>query len=761
MYMQQTLCLVTEDFNRAADFSPACLDVMLRPVFEGLAFIHFASVALLPGFDAADSKPHSLMLELTLDDGIEPKEAIARLIDAAPEVMCGLYMDQAAPSRTAAAELRKRLLLLAEPSRAAGGFVGMRDRSAVQISAEQRWFMVARSQLQAIRRRARDDGESLDAAQAVSRLVVGLQGDPGWPAMSTPPPCSWWRRPRPALLQLLMALVWVVLPVPALACIVAVLGWLTEFVLLRWPGQSLPGQEAAFVAGGVVAIAVLLTVVLVVGLMLTGVIAVSVLLVGASLVGVLLFYVVLVAAYLAIGDHGGHPAWQPGARLLEVGALVALLALWCLIRVVRREAFSRPLARGLALVGALAAAYLLGAAWNNSLALPQPLSWGALAYALPAVVAVVLIWRSGAARWYFALGLPLILLLLLLPPLVAERWPAAAGLLHRVSWTAVEARVHTAMGVLSLADLGVLVGLLGALAAAVTLRAPRRPLGVPLLGLLALLLIAHLALGALVQRLLHGTPDLWSQLVRFETYRWVLVGLALAGLFVLGLMLLAGWLLPALARRIEHLDRPKPDPKHPFVPLPPSLALVANEAEQASGASHMISLTDLRGRRWGWHWLMTWLWLHVVGASGILFYTHGLLGTAQGIQFAHWHLVQGGRRLLFVSNFDGDFGGYLDEFINGTSQGINLIWRWTTLRVRPAVALARRFPRTRLIAFSGCHNEQAFKAYARASMVPHLLRYRAYDSSSQDIERCTRLREALTGERTPHNDNLVLRLLGS
>lgn len=758
MYMQQTLCLVTEEFNREGNVGD--LAARLRPVFETLAFIHFASVALLPGFDACDDEPHSLMLELALDDGIEPQAALGRLIDAAPEVMWRLYT-AGHPPEDAAARLRLKLLPLAEPSRAAGGFVGMRDRSAVQVKAERRWFLVARRQLQAIRREARGAGESLDAAEAVSRLLVALQANPGWPAMSTPPPRSWWCRPRPALLQLLMALVWVVLPVPALACIVALLGRVTEFVVLRWPGQSLPGPEAAFAVGGVVAIAVLLSVVLVVGLMLTGVIAVSVLLVMSSLAGILVFYVALVAAYLAIGDHAAHPAWQPGAQLLEAGALAALVGLWCLIRVVRRETLSRPLARALAVVGALAAAYLLGAAWNNSLALPQPLSWGALAYALPALVAVVLIWRSGAARWYFALGLPLILLLLMLPPAFAQRWPAVASLLRPVSWTAAAARVHTAMGVLSLVDLGVLVGLLGASAAALTLRTPRRPLGVPLLGVLALLLAAHLALGALVQRLLHRAPDLWLQLARFETYGWVLIALALAGLFVLGLVLLASWLLPALRCRIKQLDRPRPDPNDPFVPPPPNAALVANEAEQAGGANHMISLTDLRGRRWGWSWLMAWLWLHVVGASGMLFYTRGPLGTAQGIQFAHWHLVQDGRRLLFVSNFDGDFSGYLDEFINGTSQGINLIWRWTTLRVRPAVDAPRRFPRTRLIAFSGCHNEQAFKAYARASMVPHLLRYRAYRSSCQDIERCTQLREALTGERTPHNDNLVLRLLGS
>ena len=50
---------------------------------------------------------------------------------------------------------------------------------------------------------------------------------------------------------------------------------------------------------------------------------------------------------------------------------------------------------------------------------------------------------------------------------------------------------------------------------------------------------------------------------------------------------------------------------------------------------------------------------------GYVFFTEGVLGGAPGIHFGHWRVIDNGRRFLFCSNYDGDFGGYLDDFIDG------------------------------------------------------------------------------------------------
>lgn len=191
----------------------------------------------------------------------------------------------------------------------------------------------------------------------------------------------------------------------------------------------------------------------------------------------------------------------------------------------------------------------------------------------------------------------------------------------------------------------------------------------------------------------------------------------------------------------------------------------ACEARLTGRQSHMISLTEVRSARHRF-WLRVNLW--TVNLLADVYFADGRLGNAEGIKFGHWHLLDGGRRLLFCSNFDGSFGGYLDEFIRGASQGANLIWRGTELRPRPAAAPGqpavdrpRAFPATFAVIRGGCQYEQAFKSYARASMVPHLHRFQAYNRSLQDIERATRLRDALCLPANPGKTDQILRALES
>lgn len=189
------------------------------------------------------------------------------------------------------------------------------------------------------------------------------------------------------------------------------------------------------------------------------------------------------------------------------------------------------------------------------------------------------------------------------------------------------------------------------------------------------------------------------------------------------------------------------------------------EASLVNSTSHMISLTDLR-RPYAWSAWWTKLVIRATTLLGHVFFTEGRLGNIPGIQFAHWHIVDGGKRFLFCANFDGTFGGYLDDFINGGSGGTTLFWRWTTLRSRtaacaghPAIADARRFPPTRFLLFRGVKCELTFKAYARDSMLPHLFRFDACNLTVEEKNRATHLRDALFGERTDAKDDQIMRAL--
>jgi hypothetical protein len=189
------------------------------------------------------------------------------------------------------------------------------------------------------------------------------------------------------------------------------------------------------------------------------------------------------------------------------------------------------------------------------------------------------------------------------------------------------------------------------------------------------------------------------------------------------------------------------------------------EAKLVRGTAHMISLTDMRSPHW-WSAWWTRLFLRLVTFLGYVFFTEGRLGGAPGIHFGHWHIIDNGRRYLFCSNYDGNFGGYLDDFINGASAGTTLFWRWTRLNRRasaadgqPGVTEPRAFPPTRFLAFRGVKCELKFKSYARDSMLPHLYRFDACNSTIDQINRATVLRDALFGERNDGNDDQIMRTI--
>jgi len=309
----------------------------------------------------------------------------------------------------------------------------------------------------------------------------------------------------------------------------------------------------------------------------------------------------------------------------------------------------------------------------------------------------------------------------------------------------------------------------------------------PFMGLLAvfgaavaqivlLALITHWVLGALVD---HGASMQFG--VYPELNRGALFGLSaidVIALTVLMTLSVAGYLLITRGRvppfvkqklagymdQLKHYDDDKLPAAHQVHPtIDECEASLAKDRRPA----HLISLTDIR-RPYLINRLMLRFFLWLVTYIGHTIFVNGRLANADGIRFAHWHLIDNGRRFLFCSNYDGSFGGYLDEFINGTSEGINLFWRWTELRQRPAaveghpeVTYARKFPPTRLGIFRGCKYEQWFKTYARDSSLPHIYRFEAYRYSAQDVARATRLRESLFGVRSAVKDDRMMRALES
>ncbi len=93
----------------------------------------------------------------------------------------------------------------------------------------------------------------------------------------------------------------------------------------------------------------------------------------------------------------------------------------------------------------------------------------------------------------------------------------------------------------------------------------------------------------------------------------------------------------------------------------------------------------------------------------------GQLGGIPTIHFAKWLLVDGGTRLLFLSNYDSSWESYLGDFVDRAAIGLNLAWTWTNL-----------YPTTLFFNWGGANDEERFKAWSRAHQRPTQVFYAAY-----------------------------------
>ncbi len=125
--------------------------------------------------------------------------------------------------------------------------------------------------------------------------------------------------------------------------------------------------------------------------------------------------------------------------------------------------------------------------------------------------------------------------------------------------------------------------------------------------------------------------------------------------------------------------------------------------------------------------------LFVVNLIARVTATKGELGGIPSIHFAHWSLINDGKHLMFLSNFDGSFESYLGDFIDKAARGLTAVWSNTM-----------NFPRTFLLIFKGATDGPSFREWGRASQCPTRAWYSAYPQVTMTIiDNNSALREGL------------------
>ena len=200
------------------------------------------------------------------------------------------------------------------------------------------------------------------------------------------------------------------------------------------------------------------------------------------------------------------------------------------------------------------------------------------------------------------------------------------------------------------------------------------------------------------------------------------VGVPLVLLLAAPLLLLYLPFFALVLRRRERADpeiAPRPDPDH--------VTRLA-DLEDHDVTNQFSAMGTLKP---GWFRSTTLIFiLWVVNYTTRHVYTRGFLARVSTIHFARWTFVDGKRRLLFVSNYDGSLESYMDDFINKVAFGLNVVF-----------GNGVGYPSTRWLILAGAKDEQKFKYFIRRHELATEVWYNALPGlTAFELQRNARIR---------------------
>ncbi|PSB24115.1 hypothetical protein [Stenomitos frigidus] len=114
-------------------------------------------------------------------------------------------------------------------------------------------------------------------------------------------------------------------------------------------------------------------------------------------------------------------------------------------------------------------------------------------------------------------------------------------------------------------------------------------------------------------------------------------------------------------------------------------------------------------------WLVNFTARHVFNHGNLAGVPLLNLDGVDTIHFARWIIIDEGRRVLFLSNYDGSLESYMNDFINKVAWGLNAVF-----------SNGVGYPKTRWLVLDGAKDEQAFKAFLRQRQIVTQVWYTAY-----------------------------------
>lgn len=204
-----------------------------------------------------------------------------------------------------------------------------------------------------------------------------------------------------------------------------------------------------------------------------------------------------------------------------------------------------------------------------------------------------------------------------------------------------------------------------------------------------------------------------------------LVGMPILLLIVSPLLLLA---LPFFLFQLRRCERSDPEIAPRVDPAHANLLASLEDHGVTNQFSAMGSIKPGLFRR-----LTIILVLEAIDYTARHIFNRGRLARVTTIQFARWVFLDGKKRVIFASNYDGSLESYMDDFINKVSFGLNIVF-----------SNGVGYPRTSWLLLDGAKDEQTFKDYLRRHQIPTQAWYNAYPGlTALDKRRNALIREGL------------------
>lgn len=202
---------------------------------------------------------------------------------------------------------------------------------------------------------------------------------------------------------------------------------------------------------------------------------------------------------------------------------------------------------------------------------------------------------------------------------------------------------------------------------------------------------------------------MWSRLVEknaLDNALWHMALCVVIELLIAGIVVLIGY---GILRRQEEADAP--------FDVEPSQdemrKILKRENQPGFIQNHLGGVSILKPGLVRRVTLRLALWL--IGESGTRRSRPGFIDKIGSIHFAQWLRLPGTTRLVFLSNYDGSWQSYLEDFIARLREGLTSVWSNT-----------RDFPKTTNLIAGGAGDGARFKRWARRQQVPTRFWYSAY-----------------------------------